>query len=146
MGDLFDRQALIRILALPLVLIAAACDEGGASDDAVRFATLQEEIFTPKCTLASCHTASFHAGELVLEPEQAYAELVEGEVFQEAAAADGLELVVPGDAAASFLWMKVQTGLDARYGTMMPQGSAAGLPEDDVALIERWIEDGAAND
>ena len=128
-------------------LAASGCDDpASGSEPEARFSTIQAEIFTPKCSLASCHTASFHSGELVLEEGTAHADLTEGPVFQATAANEGLQMVVPGDAAASFLWIKLQPGLDSKYGVLMPQGSAEGLPEEDLALIERWIEAGAQAD
>jgi hypothetical protein len=138
------RHSLVGLLVLAL----AGCDDG--SDDGgglePRFSVLQEEIFTPKCTLSSCHSAAFHAGELVLEPDQAYAGLTEGAVFQMTAGTEGMERVVAGDAAASFLWMKLQIDLDPKYGTAMPQASGEGLPAAELAAVEEWIEAGAAND
>jgi hypothetical protein len=147
MGDLLHRQAGLRLVILAAGLAWSGCDDpaSGSEPDA-RFSTLQAEIFTPKCTLSSCHSAAFHAGELVLEAGTAHADLTEGPVLQAAAASEGRQLVVPGDAAASFLWMKLQPGLDARYGVLMPQGSTQGLPDEDLALIERWIEAGAQAD
>jgi hypothetical protein len=147
MGALLHRQNLVRLVTLATAVAIAGCDDAASgSEPEARLSTIQAEIFTPKCSLASCHTASFHSGDLVLEDGMSHADLTEGPVFQTTAAAEGLELVVPGDAAASFLWMKMQPGLDAKYGVLMPQGSSEGLPDDDLALIERWIEAGAPND
>jgi hypothetical protein len=130
-----------------LILAVPACDDGGGDEGLEpRFSVLQEEIFTPKCTLASCHSATFHAGELVLEAGEAHAALTEGPVFQTAASGEGLERVAPGDASNSFLWMKLQIDLDPKYGTAMPQASGDGLPDEELSAIERWIEAGAAND
>jgi hypothetical protein len=147
MGALLHRQNLVRLVTLATAVAIAGCDDAASgSEPEARLSTIQAEIFTPKCSLASCHTASFHSGDLVLEDGMSHADLTEGSVFQTTAAAEGLQLVVPGDAAASFLWMKMQPGLDAKYGVLMPQGSSEGLPDDDLALIERWIEAGAPND
>lgn len=141
MGARVHRTAVI----LSVLLLAAGCDEEGNDDTgSTAFKELQDDIFTNKCTLASCHSVDFHAGELILEEGMAYDELF-GDVDNQAAIDEGIEQVVPGDPDASFLLIKVQGGLDPKYGTVMPQGSSAGLPEDDVALIRRWIEDGAPN-
>jgi hypothetical protein len=152
MGDLRDRQGsfgLVRFLTLSVGLGVAGCDDGSSShagETPPALEELQAEIFTPSCTLSSCHSTVFHAGELVLEEGQSYEQLTQGAVFQTAAADEGLARVVPGDAASSFLWQKLQPGLDAKYGTLMPQGSVDGLPDDKLALVEGWIEAGAAND
>ena len=142
MGARVHRTALI----FSAILLATGCDDEGGDDmgSTASFKELQEEIFTNKCTLASCHSVDFHAGELILEDGVAYDELF-GDVDNQAAIDEGIEQVVPGDPDASFLLMKVQGGLDPKYGAVMPQGSSEGLPEDDVALIRRWIEDGAPN-
>ncbi len=144
----YTAQQRSTIAFVCLALATSGCDDGSDDDGGLepRFSVLQEEIFTPKCTLSSCHSATFHAGELVLEPAQAYAGLTEGAVFQAAASAEGMQRVVAGDAARSFLWLKLQLDLDPKYGAAMPQASGDGLPEDDLALIEAWIEAGAAND
>jgi hypothetical protein len=141
-------RSTLAFVCLGIVLGVSGCDDGSDEGGGLepRFSVLQEEIFTPKCTLSSCHSVTFHAGELVLEPAQAHAALTEGVVFQAAASAEGMQRVVAGDAAASFLWLKLQRDLDPKYGTTMPQASGEGLPEEDLAAIEQWIEAGAAND
>ena len=141
MGARIHRTALI----LSTLLLAGGCDEEGGDDDmgsSASFRAVQDEVFTGKCTQASCHSVEFNAGELILVEGMAYDELFT-EVANQAAKDEGIEQVVAGDPDASFLLMKVQSGLDAKYGTVMPQGSTEGLPEDDVSLIRRWIEDGA---
>lgn len=141
MGARVHRTAVI----ISVLLLAPGCDDEGSDDTgSTAFKELQDDVFTNKCTLASCHSVDFHAGELILEEGMAYDELFD-DVDNQAAIDEGIEQVVPGDPDASFLLIKVQGGLDPKYGTVMPQGSSAGLPEDDVALIRRWIEDGAPN-
>ena len=57
--------------------------------------------------------------------------------------------VVPGDAAASLLFNKVDsklTGQSPLCGSPMPLGSEPALTEDEVSLIAAWIDAGAPND
>jgi hypothetical protein len=49
---------------------------------------------------------------------------------------------VAGDPDQSFLLIKLDPTLDARYGALMPLNSD-GLPADQVAAIRQWIADGA---
>ena len=134
-------------LIFAAALLAGGCDEDSGDDmgSSVTFTSLQDEIFANKCTQASCHSVDFNAGELVLVEGMAYDELFT-EVNNQAAKDEGIEQVDTDDPDASFLLIKVQGGLDAKYGTVMPQGSTEGLPADDVDLIRRWIEAGANND
>lgn len=146
MGDLRHRQALVGALTLAAAWACTACDHGGSSGLEPRFSVLQEKVFTPKCTLSSCHSVPFHAGGLVLVEGHAYDGLMGGPVFQANANADGLKRVVPGDAASSFLWLKLQRDLDPAYGSSMPYASGEGLPDDELGAIEHWIEGGAKDD
>jgi len=52
-------------------------------------------------------------------------------------------LVVPRDPADSYIYMKI-TGDDRVNGRQMPS-DVRPLPDDDIALIEQWILDGARN-
>ena len=134
---------------LVALLAIAGCDEPAQEDDgglAPTLSSLQDEVFTSSCALSSCHSTSTLSGQLVLEPGMSHGELLGVTAVQPEAAAEGLVLVQPGDPDASFLWIKLQPGLDARYGALMPSGSTTGLPSEDLDAIRTWIENGAKDD
>ena len=142
MDHRLDRAAVIALLSC-----LAACEQP-AEDPALqpRLSSLQDEVFTGSCALASCHSTSMLSGELVLEAGMSHEELVGVPSVQTAALDEGLARVTPGDPEASFLWIKLQPDLDARYGVLMPQGSTAGLDADKLDVIRTWIENGALDD
>ena len=153
-------SALPRSLSLSLVLlpVLAGCDEGGddgmgegmsdesGGDLAPTLSSLQSEVFAGSCALASCHSADTQTGQLVLEPGTSFGDLVDVPAVQAGAVEDGLARVVPGDPEASFLWIKLQPGVDPSYGALMPQGSTTGLDANELDAIREWIELGAMND
>ena len=110
-----------------------------------RLSALQERLFTPSCTFSSCHSASGHAGELVLERPGSHQQLVGAAPAQEQAAREGLLRVAPGDPDRSFLVIKLQKGMPARYGKHMPDTNGQ-LGDDELAAVVEWIRRGALDD
>jgi len=102
---------------------------------------IQQTIFSVRCLSAGCHNANDRQGDLVLEPGESYANLVNVLAFNTAAAAAGLRRVLPGQPDQSFLIIKLTTasGLE---GSRMPLG-AASLADSDIAAIRAWILAGA---
>lgn len=131
---------------LVLSVFAAAC--GGSEPAAIepRLAVLQAKIFTPKCASAACHSTgnAANAGQLDLSEGRAYAALVNVAAQNVGAVEESLQRVAPGDAAHSFLLLKVKESVPVAYGTRMPQGTAA-LSESELTAIESWIQQGAPN-
>ena len=145
MEDHLARAALINAtLALCFTL---GCDDGGEDEGELEptLSAIQVEVFTPKCSLASCHSVDFHAGGLVLVEGMSHVSLAEPAV-QSCAANEGLMRVSPGMPEASFLWVKLQPGLDSCYGGLMPAGSSTGLPAQELDAIRDWIDAGALDD
>ncbi|MEW6268625.1 MAG: hypothetical protein AB1689_04930 [Thermodesulfobacteriota bacterium] len=132
--------------ALVAALLLAACSGDGAgtgggvsTPESVQPFSAVQEVFTQSCALSSCHSAVARQGGLVLDHEDvSYTGLVGHPAQHVDAQAQGLVRVVPGDPDASFLIRKLR-GLGP--GDKMPVGGS--LPEDTVAMIERWIERGA---
>ncbi|MCH9684652.1 MAG: hypothetical protein K0V04_24670 [Deltaproteobacteria bacterium] len=142
MGTGIDRAALI----LVAVVASAGCDTREDEGEAPpTFRDVQQLVFTPKCSQASCHSVQFHAGDLILEEGMAYEQLL-GAVSNQAAADEGLVQIAVGEPEDSFLWIKLDRELEARHGAVMPLGSNDGLPDADLDLIRRWIAAGAIND
>lgn len=94
-------------------------------------------IFTERC---GCHLDADGAGKLKLAKDVAYANMI-GKTSKQAPA---LALVEPGSAEQSYLWYKLNDTQDdvGGSGKKMPPGGK--LPADERALIEAWIDGGAA--
>jgi len=85
------------------------------------------------CAQSNCHSGSRPAGGQNLEKDKAYANIVNVASSEKPA----LKRVMPGDAANSYLFQKVSSGLMPRAG-----GPLTGA---DIDLIRRWINAGAPN-
>jgi hypothetical protein len=144
-------------MTLPLLLMGfllSACGDGGTgpsddpgnggggSDDRVivadpSFSSVIQDIFNRRgCNSGSCHGSSQSAG-LDLRAGNAHGELVNVPSTQTSVAR-----VVPGDADASYLIIKVEGRQSV--GERMPLG---GSPLDNIDLtnLKNWINQGAQN-
>lgn len=102
---------------------------------------IEQAIFVPTCATAQCHgRATAPAGSLDLRAGKSYASLVG--VQADAAACSSRTRVVKGDVAASYLVDKLK-GTPGICGSQMPK--AGGISPDQLAAIEAWICNGAAN-
>jgi hypothetical protein len=118
-----------RSIAIAGVLFAGACGDDPVTSRPARWSYISAAIIQPSCATASCHTKLSRTYGLELETrEGGYVNLVGG------------RLVVPGRPDQSKL-VYLLRGIEV---TRMPPD--APLPDADVALIERWILEGAAND
>lgn len=121
--------------------VTATASPSPTATQAVTFAEVQSQVFTPNCLTAFCHTASAQAGGLVLEDGASYAALVNVPAVNIDAMSNGLLRVAPDDPEASFLYVKL-TGPTLPQGSRMPLGQAP-LPDNLIALVRAWIEQGA---
>lgn len=124
------------------------------------FTSVYTAIIEAHCT--GCHHpggSGVTVGQLDMSSQGvAYADLVGVAAQGTAAGASGvacasamppLVRVVPGDAASSLLFNKVDAklaGTNPPCGSPMPLGAAPPLTEDEVFLIAAWIDAGARND
>lgn len=100
-------------------------------------ASIQEALFTPVCT--TCHYGPLPAGELNLEAGNSAAGLIGVK-----RPFDPEIRVIPGDAANSFLVMKLEGNLPLlSQGQQMPLGGPF-LPPSAIAVVRSWIDAGAA--
>jgi mono/diheme cytochrome c family protein len=108
-----------------------------AQSEKVSFAKTIQPIFVDAC--ADCHGPKKAKAKLDLTGEGAYAALV-GAASNEWPTMDRVK---PGDPEASYLWLKLDHR--APKGDGMPKGIffSKRLPDDQLALIKRWIEEGA---
>jgi|KBSSwiStaDraftv2_1062776.scaffolds.fasta_scaffold1075653_2 hypothetical protein len=112
------------------VLLVLVCACSGTDERPARLAYLQEAIFIPSCTTASCHSTLTRSAGLDLEQPDA-AELRAELLFR--------SLIYPGFPQASPLVGFLRGGEGVPF--RMPPDSP--LPEADIQLVERWITDGA---
>jgi hypothetical protein len=132
--------AAVAGMVIPLAL--AACDGGddGGSDPAPSFTEVHERVFQTSCVFSTCHKAGpSPAGELVLERDVAYANLVE----VDSSVVAGRIRVVPGDPEQSYVIEKLTAAMPAAGDAMPPD---APLEAERIDLVRAWIEAGAADD
>jgi polyvinyl alcohol dehydrogenase (cytochrome) len=104
------------------------------------FSAIYADIFVAQgCTTASCHGTN--QGNLLMSSrDEAYANLVNVPAAGPLCSSAGLDRVEPGDLARSLLYDKLTATLPMCGDPMPPSGP---LPEESIARIRAWIEDGA---
>ena len=136
-----------RVIAVCAVMLAAfSCGGDGFVEmmeappaPGPTLTSLQSSIFTPKCAIPACHLAPF--------PQQGM-ELSAGNTYRFTVGVDSGELpifkrVAPGEAADSYLYMKI-AGDPRIVGERMPLDGTITAAEIDA--IRAWIDAGAKND
>ena len=107
------------------------------------FPEIQEMVFKNSCVFSLCHDAQSASGQLVLDEESAYDQLVNVVPSQEVAASEGFVRVEPGDPDNSFLITKLTLSeLETELGDRMPLVGNL-LEEDVIDEIRAWILRGA---
>ena len=141
-----------------------AVPEGGTNDNGLcpkvepNFDSIANDLLASNTCGATrgghCHSAggAENSGGLdfSVSTDVMYAELVgDGGSLAHANNSDGddhtLFRVVPGDAGASFLYLKLvtQSGTDPHYGSGMPFDCPGQLRPADIEAVKTWIDDGA---
>ncbi len=130
-------------VALAWLLTGAGCAGNGPAPSSTgsAFDAIQAGILNTHCLSAGCHNGTDRSNNLVLEPGQAYANLVSVQPFNMVAAASGLLRVDPGKPDNSFILIKLQ-GPGQGEGSRMPLGQPP-LSQADIDEIRAWIQDGA---
>ena len=139
-----------RILAATLCTVLAGCAGNGEGLDAngrpigeggggggvltADFASIQQHVFTPICTV--CHAGAGAPQGLRLDAANSY-DLLVGVPSNEV---PGLQRVKPGDPEASYLIQKLEG--HASVGARMPLGGPY-LEQATIDVIRQWITDGA---
>ena len=109
-------------------------------DPAATFTRIQNEIFTPTCSVFGCHDPETMQAGMTLVAGRSYGMIV-GRPSSER---PQLLRIAPGDPASSYLYLKI-TGAPGIDGDRMPQGQLP-LPDAQIRLIRDWIRRGAPND
>ena len=125
------RIAHLSLLAAPLAF-GAACLPAPPT-----LAQLTTQIFEPRCSASGCHGATDPSRALNLQSD-AIASLVDVASVEDPA----VPRVAPGDPDGSLLYLVLVGPVGATR--QMPPGAV--LPAEDVELVRRWIEAGAAAD
>ena len=133
-------------------LTVASCDEslseltGPTPNLTVTFSSIQQEIFdttdaSGRQSCTSCHNATgARFNGLDLTAAVSYANLVS----VPSRAKPGAVRVIPGDPENSYLIHKLEGRSDI-VGQRMPRTSGPFLTEGQLAVIKRWIANGAPN-
>lgn len=119
---------------------SAPAPGGNAGAGSATLDQIQQEIFTPYC--ADCHAPGGTAPMPLTDAVVSYASLVDVDPTNTKAREAGKRRVVPGDLAKSFLLQKITGETQFGEGDPMPPG-AARLSTEKIALLRRWISDGA---
>lgn len=138
----FDLDGNGTVTISELVAAVEASLDGcpGAPLDAT-LANIQRMIFTPRCSISSCHDSVFKSGNLVLEEGESYDQLVGVEPDILSAREAGFFRVDPENPENSFLVVKIE-GPPLGEGSRMPLTGRL-LTADEVQLIRNWIAQGA---
>jgi hypothetical protein len=129
-------------MRLRFLLVASlglgACAAG--DDRPATWSYISTSIIQPNCATSRCHSSVAAVQGLQLDSIRGGYVALTGGPLRPGQRPPGSPLVVPGDPTASRL-MTVLHGIEAER---MPPDEP--LPPDDIALIERWILDGARFD
>jgi hypothetical protein len=141
-GSVVSRAGVVALLLVSLCALPGCAGNGPAPDDSgSSFDEIQSTIFNVSCISGPCHSSTAQQGNLVLEEGISYGRLVDVVPFNDTARAAGLLRVVPGNAAQSFLLIKL-TGPGAGEGSPMPLAMPP-LSAANIEKIRSWILAGA---
>jgi len=127
----------------------AAMDDDGPDDDngdtngddgdsgpTVTLTQLKTDVFSVRC--GACHLGSAPSGNMSLAADFIYAD-----VFDVSAVGNSnFKRIAPGDPDNSYIVMKLR-GDSRIVGGQMPLDGTAPIPEEDIAKVATWIEEGA---
>ncbi len=128
-----------RFFAIAL-LVAAGCTAGDEEPAPPTLAELQATIFGPRCGVGGCHGSVTPQEGLDLSSESATAASALGVTAGQTFNGSAVQRVQPGNASASYLYLKV-AGTPGIQGTAMPQAGA--LTQAEIDSIGAWIDAGA---
>lgn len=138
-----NRQIAVAAAAVALTITIVGCETpmNPPPQSTGKFAQIESTVF-PNCTTSGCHSGDTPSNGLSLEMGEAYDQLVNVAAQNATASAAGKKRVVPGDAANSFLYQKLTGNLADFEGKQMPR-DLPPLSNDQITLVEEWINEGA---
>ena len=110
---------------------------GGTAALAPTLASIQANVFTPRCAVPGCHGGATVQYGLRLDPGYSAGNLIGVASPRDAA----LIRVIPGNPNGSFLVQKLEG--TQTLGDQMPQFGPY-LPQSTIDVIRQWIQDGAS--
>ncbi len=133
-------KIIIPFLALLLFscaeqIVSECGDESHGNNMRARFSAIQQELLTPTCAKAGCHSGPTPTAGLNLEAGNAYTNLIDVNSTQESA----FKLVRPFNSDSSWVIHKMR----AQGTTVMPP--AGNLPQAVIDSVAAWIDNGAFN-
>lgn len=102
---------------------------------------VQDLVFSVSCARSGCHQGPSPPEGLNLEDGSSYLNIVNVPSRQQPGK-DRIEPFSPGD---SYLWLKV-TGDPSISGSRMPRGGFPSLNQEQLGVLETWINNGALDD
>ena len=113
-------------------------DTDGDSGPTVTLTQLKTDVFTARCGAPGCHLSPSPPNNMSLAPD-----LIWQEIFDVAALSDSnFKRIAPGDPDNSYIIMKLR-GDSRIVGSQMPLDGGGPIPDEDIARIATWIEEGA---
>jgi hypothetical protein len=110
--------------------------------DKNEIASIHKEIFHPKCAVPACHDGSFEPNFSTVV--SSYSSLVYHPIDKNNVAETFSYRVVPSNSASSVLYERISNCCFVNTNDRMPQSSiGVALPDDDIARIKAWIDNGA---
>ncbi len=119
------------VVLLPVVLWAAT------GEKPVSYSNDLEQLVVKRC--GDCHSTQDPKAKLVLTTGDGFKNLVN----RASAQAPEVQLVTPGDPMGSYVWLKLMGKTEIGKGMPRTLFGSKSLPEDELDLFRRWIEDGA---
>ncbi|MEX2399809.1 MAG: hypothetical protein WD423_03490 [Rhodothermales bacterium] len=120
------------------ILLSACSQDNPVEPDVVMLADVQSQVFDASCAVSGCHAGDDPAGALNLTSGASFDALVNVPSTE----VPELLLVEPGNAADSYLYIKIVGGDRIAEGTLrMPIGR--DLTPAQIDLVRNWIDDGA---
>jgi hypothetical protein len=117
-------------------------DDGGAASGPPKLSDVYKDILGRNCSGPLCHSSAVGGNLVMSSPATAYDNLVGQPAAGDKCGDSGLTRVVPGDAEASLLYLKLTNTADC--GDAMPV--TGPLESAQIDEIKAWIEAGAKND
>ena len=130
------------VLTAALLAACGSSDGDGSGDNppavlAPTLASIQDNVFTPSCAKAGCHSGATPRAGMNLEGGNSWASL-----YNVVGTGDKTKTrVVPSDPDDSLLIMKLEG--TQTVGLRMPRDGPPYLPKETIDVIRQWIADGA---
>ena len=130
-----------RLLVIVALTLGAGCSGVEIPDVPdgvpVTYAAHLEPLVIARCL--ECHTNEEPEAQLVLESGVGYGAIVGVASTQ----VPEVMMVVPGNVEGSYLWRKLTHDVEIGRGMPRTVVGSIKLPDDELALYRRWIEEGA---